>query len=201
MDPDAYQDHAAAFQTSARDLWDHANSRQQRRANARSESKIQRFWSRFVNYIFAVNDHMSGNSLKAPIILFGNGKFGTGKGSRSGNYTYVLLWFYLLFRYSRFLKKYLARFFTVVIVDEYYSSQLCPKCFGQLDMHGTKGVRVKECNNGCKRGAPGTNGRVNGTEKFVVNRDISAPMNFITRVLGIVMFGEVPKPFRRRDGV
>ena len=88
MDAADFQSHVDTFNSSYNDQWDHANSRQQRRAKAKSEIKIQRYWSKFVNHIFAVNDEMNGP--KAPIIFFGDGKFGTGKGSRAGNYTDVL---------------------------------------------------------------------------------------------------------------
>ena len=90
------------------------------------------------------------------------------------------------------LKRYLSRFFTVVVVDEYYTSQLCPKCFKQLDLHGTKGVRVKECKH-CVRNlseAEKKKGITESTERFVVNRDFSAAHNFVTIVLWYMIHGE-----------
>ena len=98
---------------------------------------------------------------------------------------------------SRFLKQYLSRYFAVVIVAEGFTSQKCPKCYQQLDMHGKKGVRVKQCNHGCKRGHdPGIADEDAGP--FVINRDISAPMNMLTIVLGCVLFGERPLAFQQR---
>ena len=100
----------------------------------------------------------------------------------SGNYTW--------------LKRYLSRFFTVVVVDEYLTSQLCPKCFKQLDLHGTKGVRVKECNYDCKRNQTEAE-KKSGDEpgKFVVNRDFSAAHNFVTIVLCYMIHGKRPDQF------
>ena len=173
MDLNEYQAHVKSFEENSTLPLAAHNSRQSRRYHARLQSKKQRFWSSAVNLIFAVNDQMNIGSDKTPIIFFGDGNFANVKGCQSGNYTW--------------LKQYLSRFFTVLIVGEHNTSQRCPKCFGQLDMHEPKkGVRVKRCMH-CPGGGPG------GT--FVVNRDVSAGMNLVTIVLCMVITGSRPAAF------
>ena len=80
-----------------------------------------------------------------------------------------------------------------MIVPEHNSSQKCPKCFGQLQIHKPgKGVRIKECQNGCKSTAD-ENGAI---RNFAVNRDFSAPMNFLAIAIGLVWHGKRPSEFR-----
>lgn len=106
--------------------------------------------------------------------LLGDGNFATPRGSTSGNYD--------------FLKKFLSRFFTVIIVPEYNTSQKCPKDFSQLESYDAKkGVRVKKCPS-CRRS--------NGEGMFVVNRDFSAPMNMLAVVLGLLLYEKRPDQFR-----
>ena len=91
MNQGEYYNHIKAHIRNRTPLFEHANSLKQRRANARLERKAQSFWSEQVNLIFAMNDSHASGSLKAPIIFFGDGNFGTRKGSRSGNYRYASL--------------------------------------------------------------------------------------------------------------
>ena len=123
-----------------------------------------------------MNDEMAQGFEKSPLILFGDGAFGNVRGCTAGNYSW--------------LKQYLGRFFTVVVVGEYNTSQKCPKCFEQLEMHQPKkGVRVKHCMH-CPGGGPGG--------RFVVNRDVGAGMNLITIVLCMIISGERPAAFSPR---
>ena len=173
MDLSDYQAHSDHFEATTDHLLRSHNSRQSRRNHARLQSQKQRYWSNIVNLIFAMNDEMNTHSEKAPVILFGNGSFGNVKGCLPGN--------------AAWLRQYLARFFTVIVVDEYNSSQKCPMCFGQLEMHEpAKGVRVKRCTK-CTGGGPGG--------KFVVNRDVAAGMNFVSIVLISILSGKRPPEF------
>ena len=130
MDEAEYNEHAKLFKTVGPDMVTHAGSPEQRRQYAALQGRKSSYWSDFVNTIWAMQDAMCPDSDRPPIILFGNGKFPTGRGSTAGNYTW--------------LKTYLARFFLIILVDEYNTSQRCPKCLGQLEFHG-KGVRIKAC--------------------------------------------------------
>ena len=174
MDLSDYQVHADFFENTTDPLLRSHNSRQSRREHARLQIRKQRYWSNFVNLIFAMNDEMNPHSTKAPVILFGNGSFGNVKGCQSGNYTW--------------LKQYLARFFTVIVVDEYNSSQKCPKCMGQLEMNELRlGVRVKRCTS-CRGDGP--------DGLFVVNRDVAVGMNFISILLYLILYGKRPTAFQ-----
>jgi hypothetical protein len=68
---------------------------------------------------------------KAPFVVFGSGAEGSMKGQRSTNPTWLM--------------KYLSRFFVVIILDEFNSSQKCPKCLSS--MKDFLGYRVKRCSN------------------------------------------------------
>ena len=172
MDLAEYQDHADTFKQAGPALVQHSNSAAQRRQYASLQRQKQAYWSGVVNRIYAVNDVIGADPSKPPIIVFGNGSFSTARGSTSGNYSW--------------LKRYLARFFLVVLVDEYNTSQKCPKCHGQLQFHGA-GVRIKKCDSCSPNGRPGM--------PFLVNRDISAAMNFAAVTCSIVARGTRPVQF------
>ena len=73
-------------------------------------------------------------------------------------------------------------------MDEYNTSQKCPKCTGQLEIHEPAlGVRVKN-GTSCRGGGP--------DGKFVVNRDVAAGMNFISILLYSILYGKRPTAFQ-----
>ena len=110
-----------------------------------------------------------------PLILFGDGKFANNKKQRSGNYSW--------------LKKYLAISFLVIIVNEYNTSQKCPKCLRQLEDFDYT-VRIKKCRH-CKS--------LDGLHDFVVNKDVSAPMNMLTATVCLIFRGQRPVELRPPD--
>ena len=168
-----YNAHSVNFQSTAQVLLESHNSVDSRKDHARLQSKHQRYWSNVVNLIFAMNDELAKDSIKAPLIIFGDGNFANVKGCLPGNYAW--------------LKQYLSRFFTVLILEEFNTSQRCPKCFGQLELHEPKkGIRVKRCKQ-CLGGGPGGH--------FVVNRDVGAGMNMITIALCMITSGQRPAAF------
>ena len=173
LDREMYEKHLDVFKEDGMDkkILEETNSIENRKLHFKKERNKQRFWDDVVNLILAMNDHFNPDGDKAPVILFGTGKFRGGNSAlMTGNYTW--------------LKNYLARFFTVILIDEYNTSKLCPKCFEELDLHGKQGVRVKECPHGCKR--------KNGSGKFVANRNFGAPHNFVTILLCCLLYGKRP---------
>lgn len=98
----------------------------------------------------AVCSEKSGN----PIVVIGNPTFAvTMKGKRATCPKKVV--------------KHLARYFCVVLIDEYNSSKLCPSCESPMVIKtGYKGVRLWQCNSGCLRS--------DGGGVLVVNKDNSA---------------------------
>jgi len=182
MDLRSYEDFIYTFNTAGRNLREQSAAPETRKKLFKLSKKKQRFWSNFVNFIFAIKDRLAPHSTKAPVILFGGGTFGNVKGHRAGNYAW--------------LKQYLSRFFTVFIINEYRTSQCCPKCFSQLKMFSPrKGVRVKYCES-----CPGR-GQVPGKREgvFVVNRDVGAAMNFVAITIHLLHGTRPPEFCARRD--
>ena len=74
---------------------------------ARRKARIQRqrYWSNFVNNLFALAESMNdGAMMLMPMILFGASEFSTMKGQRSTNPKWII--------------DYLKRFFVVLVIDE-----------------------------------------------------------------------------------
>ena len=86
------------------------------------------------------------------------------------------------------LTRYLASIYPVVVVDEYMTSQTCPKCFCKLKQ--TTDIRHYACSNpDCKR--------TDGGGRFEVNKDISASFDICWIFIHILLYGTRPQPFTR----
>ena len=153
------------------------------RQKRKSDSKKQQFWANYVNELLAQVDALRKRypeKNRTPIILFGDGKFKSTKGHRGAP--------------ARFLMRYLARFFPVFVVREPYSSQNCPKCLVtkllEMDMEGTRHWY-------CPKSDCRSINKKDGTkyDKFIVHKDISAPMNFITIFVTVLLTGKRPTAF------
>lgn len=163
-----------------------------KRKSELSRSK-QQHMSEFVNRLWSMADaHYReqlkkdpGAVFKAPVILFGDGSSSSMKGQRSTNPAAML--------------DYLKHHFTVLVVQEHNSSQKCPKCWGQMNYLDGKGVRVKTCPNERCKAQPKSKKEgdpLPDPVDFIVNRDIAAPVNFLSIAIGLVMTGERPEPFQ-----
>jgi hypothetical protein len=142
--------------------------------------KKQRFWSTVVNEIreqIKALQKLHPKKTGAPIILFGDGNFSS-KGHRQAP--------------NKFLLKYLSKFFLVVIINEAYTSQNCPKCFGKLKKIEETGTRHWYCDAGDCRSTK--KGGVKA-DRFLVHKDISAPMNFVTIFAQLLLTGTRPPRF------
>ena len=86
------------------------------------------------------------------------------------------------------LTKYLATIYTVIVIDEYYTSKKCPKCFDWLQQ--TTDIRHYNCSNSqCKRSDDGGG--------MQVNKDISASFNIALIFVHLLIHGTRPPPFAR----
>ena len=180
MNPEQFNLHLENFKEVSPVLIEQAMEERRIKNKQILHSKQQRYWNNFITEIYAAGDVLhekSGTPFeKSPVIIFGDGKFTAKKGSRSGN--------------ASWLKEYLSRFFLVLEIDEYHTSQKCSKCWGQLQK--MKKFRVKKCTS-CKMNS-------NGQEQdLVVNRDISAPLNMLYNCISLVMNGERLEEFRRNN--
>jgi hypothetical protein len=93
------------------------------------------------------------------------------------------------------LLKVLKRHFLVITLDEYNTSKRCSKCHGYLeDLPGTH--RIKRCDNeACQSTITLTQERV----PFLVNRDVSAPVNMVYVLLHMLRYGRRPESFQRPE--
>jgi len=176
MEIEEYKQFVNLFTSSGQAIREQSASPGTRKKKFQLSKKRQRFWANFINLIFAIKDRLAAYSTKAPVILFGDGSFANVKGHRA-------------------VKQYLSRFFTVLIINEYRTSQCCPKCFSQLKMFSPrKGVRVKYFESCPGRGQ--VPGQLEGV--FVVNRDVGAAMNFVAIAIHLLLHGTRPPEFSRR---
>lgn len=180
MDSGNFEKFKDSYMKTTQELFDDNHSDKVLKWKFELEKQTSKFWEGFKKKLIGLNEELLREagiqSNKMPVIVFGNGSFKTPKGSKSGNYTK--------------LKKYLSRFFLVIIVDEYNTSQKCPKCSKQVAEHN-ESSRVRVCSSCTSTSKSGTQ------HQFIVNRDISAPVNFIRIVLHLVLFGERPTAFKK----
>jgi hypothetical protein len=182
-DSDKIKEYAKTYMQSSQSIREENRSQERLNAKSKIQSKKQKYFSRLVNQILAQVDairDLNPKKNRTPIILFGNGKFQS-KGHRSSP--------------TEWLKKYLARFFLVIMIDEPYTSQKCSKCIGQLEKMKMQGTRHWYCSNSdcCSVNKKDENGAKH--EKFIVHKDISAPMNFFTIFVSHLLTGKRPKGF------
>jgi hypothetical protein len=97
----------------------------------------QRCNSKMINTSLAVLDRLSDpNDARTPLFLVGgNYKGGGGYGLPCSAPAQMI--------------KELAKVFPVGIVNEYHTSQSCPKCMGPSELTNAKGTRIWKCKTGC----------------------------------------------------
>ena len=187
MDVEEYQKYADNFRRNGTKIWEANNTEEVLHKQLKLRRDKQRHWDNVRNEMLANADALVAHYQKvqkeqnlperdfsvvsAPLVIVGNGSFGATKGNRSG----CPIW----------LRNYFSRHYVTIMVDEYNSSQKCPKCHGQTEFY--EGYRVKECKN--------PNCVHDKHERFLMNRDISAPMNMLYIVAHMIRFGERPQVF------
>ena len=178
MLPASYDEYVTTFNAQATVI--HANSMESLPKKASLYSRKQRFKDNFVNdlnaQVKALHDYMKIPMVKKPVIVLGSGAMPSMKGKKSS--------------FAGPLMKHLKRHFLIITLDEYNTSQKCPKCLGRLSaLNGTH--RVKKCTKA--RCRPESHPEF----EFKVNRDVSAPVNNINILLHFLKFGKRPPAFAR----
>jgi hypothetical protein len=175
MDVDEFNEQSEAFAKRHKERLKEWTGVDARVEKALRDRRIQKFLALFQNRLFAIVDHLHDKlgipQTKAPVVIVGASQMSSMRGQKTPP--------------SSSLVKFLSNSFTVLLLDEYFTSQKCPKCFRPLSQYGS-GVRLKKCTNRACAGKDGT---------FIVNRDIAAPVNMTTIVLSLVMYGVRPRPF------
>ena len=179
------------------------------------KNRTRSYWCSMVSMILAlassIVDYKCDLEGRAPIIVFGNPTFkASAKRQRSGA--------------PKKLLRYLKRFFTVVVIGEYNTSKLCPRCQGELDLIDPKGTRMwkcPSCRSHCEKPLYGVGGERNAAtlfglnpefpprewpppvieHPFIVNKDISAALNMFHIFYHLIATGERPAAFSPKKTV
>lgn len=182
LDVDEFKSHQEAFQRQSQKLFEKASEPGKLKMDRRLRSAKQRYLNDFISTVYALDEEFQKRCnlerTKAPVIIFGDSLTTNGMKNHRSVPSIALL-------------NYLKRFFLVLTVDEYNTSQKCPKCWGQLK--DAEGIRIKKCpNEECQSTAS------DGTVfPFHVNRDVSASTNLFAIALHLVSGLGRPKPFER----
>lgn len=160
-------------------LLQHNYSSQTLDLKAKLVNRVRSYWCSILNTILAFVDGMErrycpgSEDRGAPIIIFGDPKFNPcmpGKPPAA----------------PKFLIDYLKRFFPVLIVDEFHTSKLCPKCETEMELASTDGFRFWKCNRGCWHGHDGGGG------PDTVNKDVTATLNMFKIFANMIRNGQRP---------
>ena len=186
VDPVDYQLHVEAFNKVAPELMERSHAPDALESKWQRRRREQRFMTNLTNLFLAHTEALHRKVYgdaeplkKRPLIIYGSGTFGGMRGQRSVG--------------SAKIRNFLSRFFPLIVIDEYMTSQKCPRCFSQLRSKGGS-WSVKECTNrNCLANVR------NLVTAFTVNRDFSAAMNMLQIVLAILLTGTRPSPFRRKE--
>lgn len=169
MDADLYSKFAQSFTSAKQKLFAINHSEEAATLASRSRRQKMRYWSHLQNEILALVDSLYtkeelAKGTPSPILVIGDPTFGSCAGHRSA-------------APAEFID-HMKRSFLVVVVDEYMTSQKCPKCFSPLEKIDEKSIRYWQCTNSrCLSNTPAD--QQVSTQRFTVNKDVSASMNMI----------------------
>jgi len=190
MNVDQFKKHMDAFKSEmTTNLVNYNWKKDKLKLKQRLNIEKQRYWDNIKNDLLATTEALHEEAKipfkKTPVLIIGKDYTATMKNHRSTCPSFII--------------NYFSRFFVVILLDEYLTSQKCPKCWSQMEyVEQQKGYRLKFCK--CCRPQPSK--EKDGTDKdigcFIVNRDISAPMNMFSIVLYLMLYGVRPKEFTRK---
>ena len=208
LDPAKYEAFRAAFEKDGQFLLHENFKTESLNESKKLENRIRSHWASIPNTILEfVDETCRANgrpNLHAPILLVGIPTFSaTMKGKRSVAPKKII--------------EYLKRFFTVVLINEDMSSQLCPCCLHKMKKLIRKSTRVWFCDNPqcwrvqdvrLKRKKKEEENRDNDRDQasstdpleeeldiFIVNKDISAAVNFFQIFMVLMTTGTRPEQF------
>ena len=179
-----FMNHYNVFPAPSETLVNHSLTKANLKRIQKASRSKQRYWSNFVKDLYGMASALvkkargedAAELVKMPVIVFGNGNWGTVKRKK----TVGPVW----------IRKYLSRFFTVLLLDEYNTSQKCSRCWSQLKEVESSNNRLNKCGQ-CRQSN-------DDTQPFKVNRDISAPINMLTIAWHLVRFGKRPDEFQKK---
>lgn len=193
MDPTEYESFLKSFNEQGSAILESNSSRRELMLKELARRKRQSQYMDFLHSILALCDGLDGALDKAPVLILGSATFGAVRGRMSP------------FPGPGWLRRFLSRYFLVVLVNEHNTSQKCPKCFEKMQRVNMNDVRHFCCSK-C-RPDPRIDFR-DTTEviaekqrlsrnrgRFLVNKDISAAMNMVSLALAMLLTGQRPLQF------
>lgn len=177
QDIDQYSRYTEAFQKFSTDFITRSFSTEALKKRSHLQNRKRSYWDCQVEMIKEIT-RKSGKGQNPPILVIGKPTFNSSiKGKRSACPKKTI--------------DFLRRFFVVVVIDEYNTSKLCPRCFAYLTLKedGQKGTRIWEC---------GSNKCMKDDKKFYVNKDVSAAVNMFTIFMSLMSTGKRPDCFLKQ---
>jgi ribosomal protein L37AE/L43A len=181
IDSDQNALHEEAFNKSGQKVLDHNYQESELEYSKKLKNRKKAHYAQIGNTILAFVDAMEskyGKKEGVPIILLGIPTF---SGSMPG----------LRPSAPKKVVEITARHFCVIMIDEYLTSQLCPCCNKFLIQVSTKSKRIWRCDS-CTVPVPGDPSRV---KPLIVNKDVSASLNFFTIFACLLWTGTRPNVF------
>ena len=184
IDPGLYQDFRKEFLKEGSKIIEFNYEQEELERKRKLENRKKSHWSTIANIILAFIDAMEqkyGKKIGNPIIVMGIPTFkATMKGKRACA--------------PKKTVEYVSRFFTLVMIGEYLTSQRCPQCLAFLRKKFDHSTRIWECPC-CKVSPPNL---PDEQAPFVVNKDISAALNIFLIYASLIWTGERPLAFQPR---
>ena len=169
-DTEEYLDYANVFKQVSPLLIENSYSTETLNAKFYKDRRKESYYRSIANRILSQCHAIAPDKKGAPILVIGNPTFSaTMKGHRAAC--------------PKLLIKYLSRFFTVIIVNEYNTSKLCCQCCVPLESFQDS-IRFYQCAGGCQRS--------NGGGPLIVNKDRSAALAMIRIFITLLATGSRP---------
>ena len=184
IDPGLYQDFRKEFLKEGSKIIEFNYKKKELDRKRKLENRKRAHWSTIANIIMAFLDAMEekyGKKIGNPIIVMGIPTF---KSSMKKKRACA----------PKKTVEYVSRFFTLVMIGEYLTSQRCPQCFSFLKKKFKDSTRVWECPE-CKVTPPN---QPDEEVPFVVNKDVSAALNIFLIYASLIWTGERPLAFQPR---
>lgn len=164
-----YQRYCQVFNEVSPPMIETAYSGDFLRAKFKKNRKKQRYYHSIANRILSQCHAIAPEKQGAPILMIGKPTFSSSmKGKRAAPPKQVI--------------KYLSRFFTVLIVGEFQTSQFCGQCESKMETY-QQSIRMYTCN--CQRS--------DGGGPLIVNKDRSAALAMVRIATNLLAHGSRPR--------
>jgi hypothetical protein len=163
-----YQSYRSVFEQVSPPMVQNSYSTEILNAKFKKNRVKQRYYRSIANRILSQCHAIAPEKQGAPILIIGKPTFSpTMKGKRAAP--------------PKQLIKYLSRFFTVLLVGEFHTSQYCGQCESKLESY-QESIRMYTC--GCQR--------TDGGGRLILNKDRSASLGMVRIATNLLAYGSRP---------